>query len=66
MKTKAFDCVAMKRLGAEKVREKTAVMTREEEVRFWQERSRELRKRRETLDKQRNQESLPVSDLATA
>jgi hypothetical protein len=43
MYTKAFDCVKMKRLGAEKVREETATMTREEEVRFWQERSRELR-----------------------
>jgi hypothetical protein len=43
MKTKRFDCVRMKRLGAEKVREHTATMTREEEVRFWQERSRELR-----------------------
>ncbi len=43
MKTKGFDCVKMKRLGAEKVREEPATMTREEEVRFWQERSRELR-----------------------
>jgi hypothetical protein len=66
MKTKAFDCVAMKRLGAEKVREKTATMTREEEIRFWQERSRELRHRRETLDKQRSMETLPVLDAATA
>jgi hypothetical protein len=64
MKTKAFDCVAMKRLGAEKVRERTAAMTREEEVRFWQERSRELRKRREMLDQQGNQESPTVLDLA--
>jgi FtsZ-binding cell division protein ZapB len=53
MKTKAFDCVKMTRLGAEKVREKTAAMTKEE-VRFWQERSRELRQRREKLDRQRN------------
>jgi hypothetical protein len=43
MQTQAFDCVAMKRLGAERVHEKTEAMTREEEVRFWQERSRDLR-----------------------
>jgi hypothetical protein len=52
MKTKAFDCVEMKRIGAEKVREKTATMTREEEIRFWRERSRELRQRREALSKE--------------
>jgi hypothetical protein len=52
MKTKGFDCVEMKRLGAEKVREKTATMTREEEIRFWRERSRELLQRREALRKE--------------
>lgn len=43
MKNKKFDCVEMKRQGAQKVLEKTSKMTREEELRFWQERSRTLK-----------------------
>lgn len=42
MKTKKFDCVKMKHLGAEKVIEKTKGMTREQELKFWRERSKEL------------------------
>jgi len=49
MKTKKFDCVQMKRLGAAKVREQTATLTREQELRFWQERSQYLRQRQESL-----------------
>jgi hypothetical protein len=43
MKTKKFDCVQMKRSGAAKVRERTATLTAEEELTFWQERSQHLR-----------------------
>ena len=49
MKTKKFDCVQMKRLGAAKVREQTAALTREQELRFWQERSQYLRQRQASL-----------------
>ena len=49
MKTKRFDCVQMKRQGAAKVREQTATLTREEELRFWQERSQYLRQRQAAL-----------------
>jgi hypothetical protein len=49
MKTKKFDCVQMKRLGAAKVREQTATLTREQELRFWQERSQYLRQRQASL-----------------
>jgi len=49
MKTKKFDCVQMKRQGAAKVREQTATFTREQELRFWQERSQVLRQRQEAL-----------------
>jgi len=49
MKTKTFDCVQMKRQGAAKVREQTATLTREEELRFWQERSQHLRQRQAAL-----------------
>jgi hypothetical protein len=46
---KKFDCVQMKRQGAAKVREQTATLTREQELRFWQERSQYLRQRQESL-----------------
>ncbi len=49
MKTKKSDCVEMKRLGAAKVREQTATLTREQELRFWHERSQHLRQRQESL-----------------
>jgi len=52
---KKFDCVQMKRLGAEQVRKQTAVMTREQELRFWQERSQFLRHRQEALQAQSGQ-----------
>ena len=45
MKTKTFDCVEMKHRGAEKVREQTKDMTPEQELAFWHERSRILRRR---------------------
>jgi hypothetical protein len=49
MKTKRFDCVQMKRLGAAKVREQTATLTREQELHFWEERSQYLRQRQTSL-----------------
>jgi hypothetical protein len=44
---KTFDCVEMKHRGAEKVREQTKDMTVEQEVAFWQKRSRVLKRRQE-------------------
>ena len=49
MKTKKFDCVQMKRQSAAEVREQTATLTREQELRFWQERSHYLRQRQAAL-----------------
>jgi hypothetical protein len=49
MKTKKFDCVQMKRLGAAKVREHTATLTKEQELAFWRERSSHLRQRQAAL-----------------
>jgi len=43
MKTKTFDCVEMKHLGAEKIRAEVGRMTNEEELVFWHERSQTLR-----------------------
>jgi len=41
--TQQFDCVQMKHEGAAKVRESTATLTREQELRVWEERSQRLR-----------------------
>ena len=43
MKPKKFDCVEMMHEGAEKVRKQTGGMTREGELTFWRQRSRNLR-----------------------
>ena len=52
MKTKTFDCVQMKRLGAAKVMEQTATLTKEQELTFWRERSQHLRRHQEALKMQ--------------
>ena len=49
MKAKRFDCVAMKRRGAQIIYERTKEMTLEEEVEFWQARTSELRKQQQKL-----------------
>ncbi|HUU92329.1 MAG TPA: hypothetical protein VM238_14110 [Phycisphaerae bacterium] len=45
MRTKTFDCVAMKRQGAIRVYEQTKDMTLDQQVAFWKARSAALRKR---------------------
>ena len=40
---KKFDCVEMKHKGAEKVQARLAGMTREEQLQYWEERTRSLR-----------------------
>ncbi len=49
MKTKRFDCVEMKHIGAEKIRKKTFGMTQEQELLFWQERSRYLKNQQKAI-----------------
>jgi hypothetical protein len=49
MKTKKFDCVQMKRVGAAKVLEQTAALSKQQELAFWRERSRHLRQRQKAL-----------------
>ena len=44
METKDFDCVEMKRKGAQKVYEATKGMTVEEEVEYWRRRTEEARR----------------------
>jgi hypothetical protein len=42
MTTKTFDCVEMKRRGAEAVQKRTAGMTPKQEIEYWRKRSEEF------------------------
>jgi len=55
MKTKTFDCVEMKRRGARILQEKLAGMTPKQQLAFWQERSKELRRHQEVARKKRKE-----------
>ena len=43
MKTKTFDCVEMKRRGAERIHEATKGLSFEQKVAFWQRQSQQFR-----------------------
>jgi len=51
MKKKTFDCVEMKRRGAEKVRAQIENMTPQEELEFWRRQTDELRRRKQQSHK---------------
>ncbi len=55
-KTKDFDCVAMKHEGAKKVQEETRGMSREEELAYWAEGTKQLRELQESLKRKKNSE----------
>ena len=46
---KTFDCVEMKHRGAEKIRKKITKLSADEELRFWQEMTASLKKRKEQI-----------------
>lgn len=46
---KEFDCVKMKRKGAAILKKKLAGLTLEEELKFWQKRTNELKKEQQKL-----------------
>ena len=52
---KEFNCVEMKRKGAERLQKKLAGLTLQEELKFWQERTKELKKEQESLRKIRRE-----------
>lgn len=58
MKTKTFDCVEMKRRGSQRIYEATKDMTPEQELAYWQERSRQFRVEQERLIKESNRPSI--------
>lgn len=49
MKTKPFDCVEMKRRGAELVRQRLAGLTLEQEIEYWRQRSEQFQRDQERL-----------------
>jgi hypothetical protein len=49
MKNKKFDCVEMMHKGADHVRKQTDGYTLKEELKFWQERSQDLKKNQKNL-----------------
>lgn len=51
--SKEFDCVEMKRKGARILQKKLAGMTLEEELKFWQERNKALKKDQQRLGKKK-------------
>lgn len=53
-KTKTFDCVEMKRKGAERVMERIKGMTREEELAYWKKGTEALRKRQKELRREKD------------
>ena len=56
MKKKKFDCVAMKRRGAERIYEATKNMTTQQQLEYWQQRTDEQRKKQEELRKKKKVE----------
>lgn len=50
---KQFDCVEMKRKGAERLQKKLTGLSIEEELKFWQERNKALMEERKTLIKRK-------------
>ena len=56
MKTKTFDCIEMKRRGAEEVQKALLGMTPEEELAFWQSGTEELLRKQQ---ERRSSQDLP-------
>lgn len=50
---KKFDCVEMKRRGADRIYEETKDMTLAEELAYWQEATEKLRQRQQMLRSQK-------------
>lgn len=50
---KEFDCVEMKRKGAAILQKKLAGLTLEEELEFWQKRTKELKREQQKLRKKK-------------
>lgn len=58
MKTKTFDCVEMKSQGSLRIYEAIKGMTVEQEVAYWQERSRQFREEQERRSEKSERSSI--------
>jgi hypothetical protein len=58
---KTFDCVAMKRRGAEKIYKQIAGMTTEQELAFWQQRTNALKQRQRSIHSRHRKSGRAVS-----
>jgi len=52
MKAKTFDCVEMMHGAAEKIRKQISGMTKEQELAFWRERSKNFKQRQKAAQRQ--------------
>ena len=57
MKTKTFDCVEMKRRGAEHVYSITKNMTPSQELEFWRKRTEEIRREQAVSNQEEQRQS---------
>ncbi|MCG3131221.1 MAG: hypothetical protein FLDDKLPJ_01999 [Phycisphaerae bacterium] len=60
MKKKEFDCVEMKRQGAERIRQRLEGLSREQVEQYWKEQTEELRRLQAELRAKRTAERVPV------
>ena len=65
MKTKTFDCIEMKRRGAEEVQAVLAGLTPEEELAFWQSGTAELEQRQTQVRAAGRAKRPPVDETQT-
>jgi len=61
MKTKKFDCVAMKHRGAARIAQKLVALSQQQELAFWQQQTQELKKQQQ--NKARQQGANPQENL---
>lgn len=66
MKTKTFDCVEMKRRGAEEVQKALMGLTPEDELAFWQSGTAELKRRQAEIRAAGQTDTPPASDETRA
>jgi len=60
MKTKTFDCVQMKRQGAERVMKQLEGKSLQEQLEYWQKGTEDLKKLQQKLKKNRARRSEPL------
>lgn len=66
MKTKTFDCVEMKRRGAEEVQKALIGLTPEQELAFWESGTTELKRRQAEVRAAKQTDTQPASEETSA